>query len=716
MATAGGGTVEPEAPGGSGKAVWRLPLSGSAAASPGKGIHPEDEDEELPFNWTLAVAVFIAASSGLLFGYDLGVIGALPGLPGFAEFHSGGEPLSSSPAPAPADGPGDSAGGALCAGIRSDEPPLGVYLTISMFAAGMVGGGLGSYASAEWGRRPTLVAAGALYTAGTCLEGMAPAMGVFYVGRILVGMGIGLANQVAPVYLAEIAPAAHRGAINISFQFFITFGILLSTVVSFLLIDSGTARPGIGNGEGWRWHLVVGAIPGLFVMFGAVALTETPQYLMGSAKPDAGALAYYILSELRQRQPVDREYERMTLYCDCRHSWRDTWKNLFLDRRRIPPITVTVALVVFQQITFLNGFLFFLPSLFGAGIATDDLRSDLYASLTNSIINFFATTIAIFTADKFGRRPLFFAAGAVMGFASVVMAILISYITDTSEIDQRLAFVIVAVVELFVAGYAWSWGPLPWAMPAELNAWPWRTAGTSFAVIVNFAVSIVTAAVFPYLLCTLGFGLFILILLVLVAGTSAAYLLFPEPAHCDLNETEFLFKGHWYWTRFYPEQERIDLVMPLRAPFRGCWGLCTCGGCTRDDASGGDSYFPAECPATSGPIDVGSGAVHPTLTDLYGVPSSVRPSLRQTDSGTLTGSIHSFTTGTPPGSVSKRPSLTRPVPVLTTTLGRGITAAMEAMEAARAQQANEQQANEQQRLSPEPRRQSQHSLPGVKEA
>ncbi len=99
---------------------------------------------------------------------------------------------------------------------------------------------------------------------------------------------------------------------------------------------------------------------------------------------------------------------------------------MFLDRRHIPPLLVTTALTVFQQITFLNGVLFFLPDLFVFGFnELPEETARLVASLTNSFVNFLATTIAIYIADRFGRRPLFTEAGVQLTVAACVMAAMI---------------------------------------------------------------------------------------------------------------------------------------------------------------------------------------------------------------------------------------------------------------------------------------------------
>mmetsp|Transcript_22068 Transcript_22068/g.61249 ORF Transcript_22068/g.61249 Transcript_22068/m.61249 type:complete len:776 (-) Transcript_22068:11-2338(-) len=617
----------------------------SGLASVGSRAPDIDDYEHRPFNWKLTTLAAIGAFSGSLFGYDLGIIGTLSTVPGFTRFYNGDQspspPPPFSPAqvfPPPPPPPGGRSGGLV--GLCQDAG-IGLYLTISLFAAGMVGGLLGSLFNPLFGRRRTLMYAAAIYTAGTCIEATAYNVPIFYIGRAVMGIGVGLTNQVTPIYLAEISPAKNRGAIGISFQLAITFGILMATVVAFSFrFNSGISEENLNNtaSSAWRFFLLVGASPGVVVMYTAVFLMETPQFIMGgdevegqeaaeqdaeegsSAKLSAKALAYSLLRELRQTDNVDQEFRHMELYCDRRYSFAESWKLMFLDRRRVPPILTTTMLVVFQQITFLNGVLFFLPSLYDIGLeGSDALTSNLIGSLVNSVINFLATILAIYVSDRFGRRPLFLEAGVQLGVAALTMAGMIGKViqAELSELTDAQVFFVIAIVEVYVSAYAWSWGPLPWTMPAELNAWPWRSAGTAFAVAVNFAVSMLVAGIFNVLLCAMQWGLFLVMALIVVLATTCAYLFFPETMDVDINETEFLFKGHWFWKRFYPEDEQIETLTRLR-----------CFDCFVKTPDGpghelGISGSIAEVPDAPVHSTVTPHRPFPTLTAIYGLPPSV---------------------------------------------------------------------------------------------
>lgn len=117
----------------------------------------------------------------------------------------------------------------------------------------------------------------------------------------------------------------------------------------------------------------------------------------------------------------------------CRYTCLESWKIMFLDRRRVPAIFVTTALAVFQQITFLNGVLFFLPDLLGVALGGPSRTNSVAASLTNSIINFFATAIAVYVADRFGRKPLFMEAGVQLSVAALVMAIALGIVQSNER-------------------------------------------------------------------------------------------------------------------------------------------------------------------------------------------------------------------------------------------------------------------------------------------
>ena len=177
----------------------------------------------------------VAALGGLLFGYDTGVIS-----------------------------------GALLF-IRKE---LGLSPTVQgivvgvVLAGAMIGAAGAGTLSDKLGRRRVILGAALLFVAGAGLSAVTNGLSLLLVGRFLVGLGIGIASMLTPLYLAEIAPARARGAIVSLNQLCITLGILVSYLVGFALADAW---------EGWRWMLGVGALPGVILWFGMLLLPDEEQ-------------------------------------------------------------------------------------------------------------------------------------------------------------------------------------------------------------------------------------------------------------------------------------------------------------------------------------------------------------------------------------------------------------------------------------------------------
>src|SRR5580698_2517624 len=184
----------------------------------------------------------VAALGGLLFGYDTGVIsGAL----------------------------------LFIRQVMFLSPTLeGVVVAIAL-AGAAVGAAVAGDLSDRAGRRRVILGAGLFFIAGAVVSAVAQSVAVLVAGRFFVGLAIGVASMLTPLYLAEISPARERGAIVSLNQLCITGGILVSYLVGFALADAS---------GGWRWMLLLGAIPGIVLCVGMLALPESPRWLAGHGR------------------------------------------------------------------------------------------------------------------------------------------------------------------------------------------------------------------------------------------------------------------------------------------------------------------------------------------------------------------------------------------------------------------------------------------------
>ena len=201
----------------------------------------------------VAMVTLVAATGGLLFGFDTGVIsGAIMFItPAFA--------LS----------------------------PAAVGLLVSVVTLGALFGALGGGSLADrFGRRPTLIGAGALFVVSALASAFASGLSVLIVSRLVIGVAVGLTSGTAPMYIAEMAPAAVRGRLVSLFQLAVTVGILVSYICDHALAPH----------EAWRWMLGLGAVPGLILFFGMLSMPESPRWLL---KSGAKATARSVLLKIR---------------------------------------------------------------------------------------------------------------------------------------------------------------------------------------------------------------------------------------------------------------------------------------------------------------------------------------------------------------------------------------------------------------------------------
>ncbi len=315
----------------------------------------------------LAVVLIVVLFAGGLFGYDQGVIsGALPGVT--AAFG-----LST-----------------LMVQVVTSWVPLGALL------GSVVSGELGD----RIGCKRTVLVAGALFTLGAAMQGLAPDTVILVAGRLIVGAGVGVAAVAAPLYAAELAPANLRGRFVSGYQLAITVGIFLAYLINGWLSESGD----------WRIMLGAAALPAIALFLAALVAPESPRWLMMMRRrADAAVVA-------RKVQPCINVEERLSsIEQALRQSAKAaSWAEIF-HREWRRPLLVGVGLAVFQQITGINAIIYYANPIFAsAGFATEASRATVTTWAIGGV-NVLATLIAIAFIDRFGRRKLLLAGLFGMG-------------------------------------------------------------------------------------------------------------------------------------------------------------------------------------------------------------------------------------------------------------------------------------------------------------
>ncbi|KAL9232858.1 hypothetical protein vseg_007922 [Gypsophila vaccaria] len=479
------------------------------------------------------ISCIMAATGGLMFGYDVGVSGGVTSMNPFlkkffpAVYHKKNTP--------------DPNQSFYC---QYDNQGLQLF-TSSLYLAALVATFFASHTTRRLGRRLTMLIAGFFFIAGVVLNATAINLAMLIIGRILLGCGVGFANQAVPLFLSEIAPTQIRGALNILFQLNVTIGILFAE-----LINYGTEK--IKGGWGWRLSLGLAGVPACLLTLGALIVTDTPNSLVERGRLEEGKA---VLRRIRGTDNIEPEFQELVEASRIAHEVKHPFRNL-LKRRNRPQLVIAIAMQVFQQFTGINAIMFYAPVLFNTlGFGGS---ASLYSSVITGAVNVLSTVVSIYSVDKLGRRLLLLEAGVQMFFSQVIIAILLGVkVKDQSNnLSHGYAIFVVILVCTFVSSFAWSWGPLGWLIPSETFPLETRSAGQSVTVCVNMLFTFIIGQAFLSMLCKFKFGIFLFFSgWVLIMSLFVVFLL-PETKNIPIDEmTERVWKKHWFWKRFMDDEE-----------------------------------------------------------------------------------------------------------------------------------------------------------------
>ena len=413
----------------------------------------------LPYVWAISL---VAAMGGLLFGYDWVVIG-------------GAKPFF--------------------------EQAFGLTTAAEVGWANscaLIGCLLGSMAtgalSDRLGRRTLLLAAAVLFALSSVLTGWAGSFAAFATWRITGGVAIGMASNLSPMYIAEIAPAHLRGRLVAVNQLTIVIGILAAQIVNWMLAtrlpfpgaaDVEAARAAWNVAYGWRWMFTAVAAPALAFLAGALFVPESPRWLMASGARDR---ARRVLARIGGEDYADRETAEIARSLVRSGSDSPEWKAL-LEPGVKAVVLVGVALAVLQQWSGINSIFNYAEEIFRlAGYGIGDIMFNIVITGT---INLVFTVAAIAMVDRVGRRTLMLAGCAAIGLSHLLLG---------GAYAAGLKGLPVLVLTLCSLGaYALSLAPVTWVLIAEIFPNRVRGAAVSVAVSALWVACFILTFAFPWL-------------------------------------------------------------------------------------------------------------------------------------------------------------------------------------------------------------------------
>ncbi|CAN6172401.1 unnamed protein product [Urochloa humidicola] len=470
-----------------------------------------------------------AGMGGVIFGYDIGIAGGVSSMDSFLRkfFPDVHRRMSN-----------DTHVSNYC---KFDSQLLTLF-TSSLYIAGLLTTFLSSRVTSRHGRRASMCLGGAAFLAGAAVGGASVNIYMVILGRVLLGVGLGFANQAVPLYLSEMAPARLRGGFSNGFQLSVGVGGLAANVINF-----GTER--IKGGWGWRVSLALAGVPAALLTLGAVFLPETPSSLVQRGK-DPRDVARLLRRIRGAGVDVSDELDGIVAaHAAAGEEERDGLRRLLFERRYRPQLVMAVAIPFFQQVTGINAIAFYAPVLLRS-IGMGESASLLSAVVTGvvGVASTFASMIAV---DRFGRRTLFLAGGPQMLASQVLIgAIMAAELHDSGGgMSKAWAVVLILLIAVYVAGFGWSWGPLGWLVPSEIFPLEVRAAGQGVTVAVSFAFIVVIAQAFLSMLCHMRAGIFFFFAAWLAVMTAFVYLLLPETKGVPIEEVARVWREHWFWSR-----------------------------------------------------------------------------------------------------------------------------------------------------------------------
>ncbi len=385
----------------------------------------------------------IAALGGLLFGYDTAVIaGAID----FLEVRF------------------------------SLDPVLKGWAVSNVLVGCMLGAATAGAMSDRFGRKRVLLLAAVLFTVSAIGTAIPRTFTEFVLARFLGGLGVGMASMLSPLYIAEVAPASIRGRLVSMNQIAIIGGMVVVSVVNWLI--ASPTDPAWNIATGWRWMFGSEVLPaGLF--FGLLLLVpESPRWLVKQGR-DAEALA--ILSRVggASQAQVQMQEIRETLALET-----GSFRELFRPGVRVA-LAVAVVLAVLQQVTGINAVLYYAPGIFKSSGVEVTATQALLQTVGLQVVNLGFTLVAIWLVDRAGRKPLLLATSAAMGVSLLALG---------WAFQLKLPALWVFVFTLaYVASFAVAMGPVVWVVLSEI--FPTRIRGRAMSVatvclwVACFAVS-----------------------------------------------------------------------------------------------------------------------------------------------------------------------------------------------------------------------------------
>ena len=358
------------------------------------------------------------------------------------------------------------------------------------------------------GRKPVMLASALLFALSAAGAGAAPSAAWFVFFRLIGGVGVGAASGVAPAYIAEISPAAYRGRRTTLQQLAIVGGLQCAVVSNFVIarLAGGADQPWLLGAAAWRWMFWVQVAPSALYFLAALALPESPRFLVARGREVEASRVMARLWGARAGEEASLAEIRATV--DQAH--RPRWRDLLVPgtRRLLPIVWIGVIVAFFQQASGINAVMYFGEILWRSAGFTENDALLINVALGATLI--VATIVSMTLVDRLGRRPLLIGGGVAMTLMlGILTAVFLHSVRGTGTAlaltpAQTTATLVAEHIYIFCFGA--TWGPVVWVLLGEMFSNRIRGSALTVAAGALWITNFVVTATFPSLLEAAGLG------------------------------------------------------------------------------------------------------------------------------------------------------------------------------------------------------------------
>jgi len=400
------------------------------------------------------LAAATAAIGGFLYGYDTGII----------------------------------AGALLSITVDFALPHAMQEIVAAAILFGATLGGLGAgFVSDRFGRRHTIIAIAALFTLGAIAASLAPDAILLALARVVLGIAVGAASQSIPAYVAELAPAEHRGRLVVAFSVAIGLGILTASLVGY----------GLHNVLSWRLMIAVGAVPAVVLFAAMFALPESPRWLVAQGRCDAARTA---LARVRPAAgDLDGELDGISDAIAQSDTSTPGWRGL-AERWVRPAVIAGCGTAAFTQLVGIEMMIYYAPTLLkGVGFGEG---SALLTNVGIAAIYLVMTATGLAIVDRVGRRRLTLVTlpGAALSLAAL------GALFATGRTGPGDAPFVIGCLFLFMMFQAGGLQVIGWLTGSEVYPLRVRAAGTSAQAATVWGANLLLTGTALTLIHYLGAG------------------------------------------------------------------------------------------------------------------------------------------------------------------------------------------------------------------